>query len=249
MSSNKKRPPTGGKSGGGQELTIVASPDSNTPEARAQVILAEEAQAPSGDDMQQQVWRRYVRVARNWRRSGKLEKFEEAFAAGNGPKVEFPGLLRAAIALTRVNIGAAVPPLPTEGQLADVASWIEDVVTEHERNSQNTRWARELRGLPRNADNGKSIGPARLQKSKYPPEELLQRLRFVIAQHDEKLGGFEFRYLDHKSRYYINNKNGGISNKQLVFLANFITGNTDERSTEAVHKIVADFLVQGGGQS
>lgn len=249
MSSNKKRPPAGGKSGGGQELTIVVSPDSNMPETRTQVILAEETHASGSGDPQQQVWPRYVRVARNWDRRGKLEEFQDAFAAGEGPDVDFPELLRAAVALTRVDIGKTVPPIPTDAQVADLDTWLEEVAAEHRRNVKNKRWERELSGLPRNGGNGKSIGPARLQKSKYPPEELLRRLRFVIARHDEKLGGFEFRFLDHGSRYYINNEEGGISHKQFVLLANFIAGNNDERSTEATRKIVTDFLEQGGDHS
>ncbi|MCK1354649.1 hypothetical protein IVB56_27270 [Bradyrhizobium sp. CW7] len=241
MVRNKKRPPAGGTSGGDQELTIVVRPDSNTPEARAQVILAEEAHAPSGGDPQQ-VWPRYVRVARNWHRRGKLKEFVEAFAAGEGPDVEFPELLRAAVALTRIDIGKTVPPLPTDAQFADLDLWLEEAAAEHQRSVKNQRWERELRGLPRNGGNGKPIGPARLQKSKYDREELLRRLRLVIAQHDEKLGGFERRYLDHASRYYIPVRDGGISNKQLVFLANFIADNAEERSTEAAWKIVSDYL-------
>lgn len=200
---------------------------------------------PAGPfDRRQWLLGKYGRFTRNLDRRGELEKLETAIRDGDGPELEDRELMQAAILLARAKIGRWLPTAPSPDQLADPEAWVARVLEEDKRRSQNLRWERELEGLPRNGGGGKAIGPARLQKSKYDKEELLRRLRFVIAEHKEKLGGFERRYLDHRSPYYISAANGGISNKQVTFLANEIAGNTDERFFDQNWTIVCKELAE-----
>jgi hypothetical protein len=186
-------------------------------------------------------WINFVKFLRKRRSRGELEQVNQEFSSGR-LKVDSPELVPAAIAISAVDIGKKVPPPPTEQQLAKLDDWISEVIAEHRRSSQNERWARELRGLPRNSGNGKAIGPMRLQKSRYGRDELLHRLQDVIKRHNDKLGEFERRYLDPHFRFYIPVKDGGISNKQVVLLAGMIVGNNDERSFEENWKIVSGEL-------
>lgn len=201
--------------------------------------------AAQTDDSSEASWRNYLKFARKLYRRGELEKLGTAIREGNGPELEDCRLMQAAILLAPAKIGRWLPTAPTAEQLADPEAWVAKVMEDYTRRSQNVQWERELEGLPRNGGGvGKPIGPARLQKSKYDKEELFRRLRFVIAEHKEKHGGFERRYLDHRSPYYISAANGGISNKQVTFLANEIVGNTAERSFDQNWTIVCKELAE-----
>jgi hypothetical protein len=187
------------------------------------------------------IWTRYVKVVRKCRQRGELETLEEGLTSGKVAE-ESPDLLRAAIALSRADIGKSVPPPPTAQEMADLEAWAANVEAKHKRNAEYEKLDRKLRGLSPNRGNGKAIGPARLQKSKFSKDELLQRLRYVMDLHDEKHMGFERRYLDPNNKYHIPVCDGGISNKQVPFLAGFIVGNNDERSYDDNWKIVSEYL-------
>jgi hypothetical protein len=190
------------------------------------------------DADRQAIWRRAVKCVRLWRQRNELDEFKADLDSDRPPKVADRALMRAALALTQVDIGAWIPAAPTVEQLSNLDAWVEQVEADHRRNTRNRKWERELLGLPKGG-NGK---PVRLQQSKYSQDELLQRLEHVIAWHDNNSRGFQRRFLDPNcKKYFIAVEDGGIANKQVKFLANMIVGNTDERPFEESWKIVQDY--------
>jgi hypothetical protein len=68
-----------------------------------------------------------------------------------------------------------------------------------------------------------------------------KRLEWVIAEHTKR-GEFRREDLDHRSKHYISDHDGGISNKQIVLMANLIVGQQEKRPYDQNWKIVTDWL-------
>jgi hypothetical protein len=87
------------------------------------------------------------------------------------------------------------------------------------------------------AGNG-TINPVHLQQPKRSLEEMGRRLELAMSQE-----GFEREWLDHRSPHYISDRDGGISNKQVVLMANLIVGRQEKRPYDQNWKIVMDWLL------
>jgi hypothetical protein len=95
--------------------------------------------------------------------------------------------------------------------------------------------ARALGQVPP-AGNG-TINPIHLQQPKRSLEEMGQRLERAMSRE-----GFEREWLDHRSPHYISDRDGGISNKQIVLMANLIVGRQEKRSYDENWTIVTNWL-------
>ena len=115
-------------------------------------------------------------------------------------------------------------------RIADPAAWVTRRLaerrTEQDAADRPRRWEGKIArafGQSQPASNGGQINPIHLQHPKHSLEEMARRLEWVIAEH-AKRGEFRREDLDHRSPYYISDRDGGISNKQIVLMANLITG-------------------------
>lgn len=185
--------------------------------AGQQNTLSSRAQDIQEDIQRGRLFVRYINDARNRQRNNELDKFEEELNSGL-LDLESPNLMRAAIALVRVKIGRNMPPTPTDAQLGDIEGWITGLLAARKRQAWAEKHSCEL--------------------------ELLRRLESVIARHESEHGGFERRQLNTNNSFYIRVEDGGISNMHIVSLANFISGNNDERSFDDNCKIVVEFLAK-----
>ena len=69
-----------------------------------------------------------------------------------------------------------------------------------------------------------------------------RRLEWVIAEHTKR-GEFRREDLDHRSKHYICDRDGEISNKQIVLMANLIVGRQEKRPYDQNWTIVRDWLL------
>jgi hypothetical protein len=172
--------------------------------------------------------------------------FEADLHSGQLPDID-ASLMQAAVAVAGDDALANWhwPPVPTEQQLNDLSGWLEWLRSERDAGRRRKRWMRELRGTaPTRQGAGTPIGAARLQNASHPPDELLRRLKFVIEKHERDHGRFRREYLDHRSEHYIRDADGGLSNKQVTFLANHIAGNSDARSFDETWTIITKHLAE-----
>ena len=146
------------------------------------------------------------------------------------------------------------PPAPTGEQLEDLPGWItqrlaEDQV-EQEAAERRKRWQKRLaRELRKDAgelqdSNLSRTGPVYLQKSKHDFTELARRLESTIAKHQAARGTFERTWLDCHSRHYIRDRDGGISVKGIIFMANAIVGRQEHREYDENWSIVMNWLTE-----
>src|SRR5262249_21640415 len=150
--------------------------------------------------------------------------------AGRRPDVTEPALMAAAIELVGGMAAAGVRrwdwlPPPSPEDLANPADWVaRRLAAQRAAQDEANRIRRQqeklarAQGRSRSAASG-TINPIHLQQSKHDRDELARRLEWVIDEHTKR-GGFRRENLDHRSPHYITDAKGGISNKQIVLLAN-----------------------------
>jgi cell pole-organizing protein PopZ len=226
-----------------QQSAEIAAPTDN-----AFVI---ESAAPAVPTERDNIWRGYCKhVANLHRRPGELAQFKIDLEGGRRPDVTEPALMTAALHLVGGMSAAGVRrghclPAPTVDELADPAVWAtrrladqrlaQDAADRIRRGQQQL--ARAL-GAPRSAASG-AINPVHLQDPKRSLDEMAERLERAMSR-----DGFQREWLDHRSPNYISDRDGGISNKQIVLMANLIVGRKEQRSFDDNWKIVTDFLVE-----
>jgi hypothetical protein len=198
-------------------------------------------------------WQGYCKYAIGLHRHpDDLADFRADLQSGRRPDVTEPVMMTAALALVSGMADAGVRrwdflPAPGADDLRDPAAWATQRLAE-QRAAQDSaerirrgqhQLARALGG-PRSTASG-TINPVHLQQPKRSLEEMGQRLECVIAKH-AKRGEFRREDLDHRSKHYISDRDGGISNKQLVLMANLIVGRQEKRPYDQNWKIVVDWL-------
>ena len=138
-------------------------------------------------------------------------------------------------------------PAPGAGDLADPAAWatrrLAERRAEQDAAAHLRRWdSKVARAFGQSQPgSGGTINPIHLQQPKHSLEEMGKRLAWVIAEHTKR-GKFRREDLDHRSPHYISDANGGISNKQVVLLANLIVGRQEKRPYDQNFKIAMDWL-------
>jgi hypothetical protein len=63
-----------------------------------------------------------------------------------------------------------------------------------------------------------------------------------MARHQAERGKFERVWLDHRSPYYIRDRDGGIGTKGIIFMANAIVGRQEHRHYDENWTIVMEWL-------
>jgi hypothetical protein len=211
--------------------------------------------APAGTDHRQAQWKGCCKLAFNLhRRPNDWAQFQVKLQNGYRiPYVDDPQLMPTALELVSNMAAAGVHkwdwlPAPGADDLADPAAWVARRLAERRSEQNAAERDRRLRqkearafGQPGPTGNG-AINPVHEQQSKHTLDELARRLEFVMAKHQAEHGEFKREWLDHRSDFYINARDGGISNKQAVIMANAIVGRQERRSFDENWKIVMDWL-------
>jgi hypothetical protein len=203
------------------------------------------------------LWADYCKVALNLYRSDQIAQFQANLQAGHHPLIVDPALMVAALSLVRGAAAAGVRPWtgwappPNAADLADPATWASQRLAaqrvaedEAEHVKRLDRAIARALGGPQSAATG-TINPVHLQQSKHDLDELARRLEWVIAEHTKR-GPFRREDLDHRSPHYISDRAGGISNKQVVLMANLIVGRQEKRSYDQNWKIVMVWMRNRG---
>jgi hypothetical protein len=210
--------------------------------------------APAGTDHRQAQWKGCCKLAFNLHhRPDELAQYHDKLQNGyRVPYVDDQKLVSTALALVAGMAAAGVRkwnwlPAPGADDLADPADWVARRLAERCSEQDEAERDRRLRqkkgrafGRSQSAGNG-TINPVHLQHSKHSLEAMGRRLEWVIAEHTKR-GEFRREDLDHRSEHYISDRDGGISNKQIVLMANLIVGQQEKRRYDQNWKIVTDWL-------
>jgi hypothetical protein len=192
-------------------------------------------------------WQGYCKFAVGLR-PDQWAQFQTDLQNGLAPQVD-PVLMAAARALVANMVAAGVRrwdwlPAPCADDLSDPAAWaarrLAERRAEQDAAERSSHWQRKLaraQGQAAPAGNG-TINPVHLQQPKRSLEEMGRRLELAMSQE-----GFEREWLDHRSPHYISDRDGGISNKQVVLMANLIVGRQEKRPYDQNWKIVMDWLL------
>lgn len=227
------------------------APNPNTPIAPAQDIPTLDTKAPRCVD-----WGVATEILRILHRRKELDQFLDNWR--NGVCVftmEPPEAIDVIAKLIKGYDEAKVRPLrwpaPSDEQIKDADEWVGECVAEARAEQERAEWQRSVqkvldRELVRAGDEPapSKINPVYLQRSKFSLEQLAERLTNTMARHQAEHGEFRHEWLDHKSKRYINNNDGGISNKQIQIMANLIEGCQQQRRFDDNWKIVTNWLAQ-----
>jgi hypothetical protein len=216
-------------------------------------------------------WGVATETLRRLRHQKKLnpQSFLEDWVGGHCTfTMEPPELILAIMKLIVAFDEAGVQPLtwpspPTDEQLTDLDEWVGECVAEARIEQDRAERQRDVQkamnrvlvkaGL-KPAPDGSKINPVHLQKSKFTLDELTERLKWTIAWHRAEYASrgvhFEFRreWLDPRSKRYIKVRDGGISNKQIIIMANLIEDRQEQRPFDRNWEIVTNWLRQQGGE-
>jgi hypothetical protein len=180
-------------------------------------------------------------------RPDEWAQFQTDLQNGRVPQVD-PALMAAAGALVAGMADEGVRswdwlPAPSTDDLSDAVTWASRRLAarraEQDAAERSVLWQRKLaraQGRTPPAGNG-TINPIHLQQPKRSLEEMGRRLERAMGRE-----GFKREWLDHRSSHYVSDRDGGISNKQIVLMANLIVGRQERRPYDQNWKIVEDWL-------
>ena len=234
------------------ESSVTTLAKSNTPTAPAQDIPTLDTKAPRCVD-----WGVATEILRILHRQKKLDAFLEDWRNGTCAfTMEPPEAIDVIAKLIARYDEAEVRPLkwpaaPSDEQMKDADEWVGECVAEARDEQAAAKRQRGVRNvmnhvLVRAGDEPapSKINPVYLQRSKFSLEQLAERLTNTMARHQAEHGEFRHEWLDHKSKRYINNNDGGISNKQIQIMANLIEGRQQQRRFDDNWSIVTNWLAQ-----
>jgi len=198
-------------------------------------------------------WACCYRLALNLNRQGKTADFERDLEAGLLSELNRP-LIGGALALVQGLTAAGVRPPkswlrpPTEEELSDIPAWVSQCVAaarvEQETSARTGQWQRMLaQASGQQTTNAGAINPVHLQRPKRNLEEMAERLERAMSR-----PGVRREDLEHRSAHYVKDRDGGISNKQIAFMANLIVERQERRSFDENWKIATDFLAERRAQ-
>ena len=220
----------------GTETATATETETETDTTATNIVLTEWDKA----------WQGYCKFAVGLRPDERVQ-FQTDLQNGRAPQVD-PALMAAAGALVAGMADAGVPrwdwlPAPSTEDLSDPAAWAARRLAarraEQDAAERSAAWQRKLaraQGQTSPASNG-TINPVHLQQPKRSLEEMGRRLRRAMSRE-----GFKREWLDHRSPHYISDRDGGISNKQIVLMANLIEGRQEKRPYDQNWTIVTNWL-------
>ena len=204
--------------------------------AAATTPLADELESPKTEAN----WQGRCKLAVNLHHSDQIAEFKIDLQAGHVPQMTEPAMMTAALNLVTGMAAAGVALGLAAGagadDLADSAAWatrrLAERRAEQDAADRPRRWDSKIaRAFGQSQPgSGGTINPIHLQQPKHSLEEMGQRLEWVIAEHSKR-GKFRREDLDHRSKHYISDRDGGISNKQIVLMANLIVGRQESGRT------------------
>jgi hypothetical protein len=234
------------------EVVVAAEPAVQTDVQQTDAAAEPATFPPIPNGVREDFWQSAEKVRRTRDLSQLAHAIEEGWSA-----VDDVELAKAAVALVRHLRAERVtnwswPPCPTVDELAAQDDWLAQRLSAAQAEQQAGQKERQARnrlrqaGLSSQPAGGPGV-PVRLQRLKITLDEARERLAHVVKTHEERTGGqFKREWLDHRYPHFITNADGGLSNKQIVLMANEIAGNNDERSFDESWAIVTEDMRANG---